>query len=642
MLEPMNASPSPNLVANLRAELQRHAPFAQMPAAQVDRFVAASAQAYYEPGEAVLSPASGPVTHLLFVRRGRISGRSGLADTGGGFEYEAGDLFPVGAAMAARAVTATYTANDDTFCLMLPLEAMQQIAQDCAPFADFLNRRVQQFLELSRRAVQVAYAQQSLAEQTLETPLGQLVRRAAYGVGAATPLAEALHAMHDRRIGSVLVLDETSGAARGILTRHDILGRVTLPGLSLQRPIGDVMSAPVQVLSTRHTAQDAALLMSRHGVRHVPVTDADDPGARVVGILSERDLFALQRLSLKQVSTAIRAAPDVDTLRLVAADIRRFARSLLGQGVRARQLTELISHLNDVLAERLVALLAAQHGVDLSRVCWLAFGSEGRSEQTIATDQDNGIVFASDDPAADRPALLAFAREVNEALDVCGYPLCKGNVMASNPDCCLTEREWLQRFSDWIDHGAPEDLLNASIYFDLRPLAGATGLASTLKDTIVREAARNARFMKQMGENALRNTPALTWAGGIDTQSQGGQQVVDLKLHGTAIYVDAARLYAMAHGVAATSTRERFAAAAQAMGVPAQESEAWIAGFEVLQLLRLQVQLERDSREAVDAPDGNPNLVDVPALNDIDRRVLKESLRVARRLQQRIQLDYLR
>jgi CBS domain-containing protein len=118
--------------------------------------------------------------------------------------------------------------------------------------------------------------------------------------------------------------------------------------------------------------------------------------------------------------------------------------------------------------------------------------------------------------------------------------------------------------------------------------------------------------------------------------------VVDLKLHGTAIYVDAARLYAMAHGVAATSTRERFAAAAQAMGVPAQESEAWIAGFEVLQLLRLQVQLERDSREAVDAPDGNPNLVDVPALNDIDRRVLKESLRVARRLQQRIQLDYLR
>jgi CBS domain-containing protein len=118
--------------------------------------------------------------------------------------------------------------------------------------------------------------------------------------------------------------------------------------------------------------------------------------------------------------------------------------------------------------------------------------------------------------------------------------------------------------------------------------------------------------------------------------------VVDLKLRGTAIYVDAARLYALAHGVAATGTRARLEAVAPAMGVPPQEAEAWIGGFEYLQLLRLQVQLARERREAVDAPDGNPNLIDVNALNDIDRRVLKESLKVARRLQQRIELDYAR
>ena len=49
--------------------------------------------------------------------------------------------------------------------------------------------------------------------------------------------------------------------------------------------------------------------------------------------------------------TTLRAAPDLATLRQGAADIRGFARNLLGQGVRARQLTELISHLNDLLAE---------------------------------------------------------------------------------------------------------------------------------------------------------------------------------------------------------------------------------------------------------------------------------------------------
>jgi CBS domain-containing protein len=633
------ATPAASLVEHLRQEMARFVPFSQMDAAHVDRFVAASSQCYYEPGEIVLEPAQGVVTRLLFIRRGSISGRRGSDETQPAHEHEAGDLLPIGAALAQRAVTATYRANADTFCLALPIAVMRELAGVSAPFADFLQRRVQQLLDLSRQALQVAYAGQSLAEQSLETPLAQLLRRAAFTVPPHTPLTQALQAMHDKRIGSVLVADDDSGAAVGILTRHDVLGRVTLPGVPLATPISAVMSAPVHALGLAHTAQDAALLMSKHGIRHVPV--ADDHG-RVVGIISERDLFALQRLSLKQVSGAIRAAPDVSTLQAVAGDIRRFARTLLGQGVGARQLTELISHLNDALTERLVTLLAAQHGVDLSRVCWLAFGSEGRSEQTIATDQDNGIVFASDDAERDRPALLAFAREVNDALDACGYPLCKGNIMASNPACCLSAREWQARFAEWIDHGAPEDLLNASIYFDFRALAGAAALTQPMRALVVREAARNARFMKQMADNALRNGPALTWTGGLDTTDLNGQSVIDLKLRGTAIFVDAARLYALAHGIEATGTRTRFEAAARALGAPPQEAEAWTGAFEVLQMLRLQVQLDGARRHAVDAADGNPNLVDVAALNDIDRRVLKESLRVARRLQQRIELDWRR
>ena len=634
----MSTSPSSSLLAHLRGELTRFPPFSQMAAEHVERFLAGCSQAYFEPGEVVLSPVSGTVTHLLFIRRGRIGVRHGVVGAGG-IEYEAGELFPVGAALAARAASATYTASADTFCLQLPLAAMQDLARVSAPLADFLERRVQKLLDLSRRALQASYASQALAEQSLETPLGTLLRRSALGVGPATPLVSALQVMHDHHVGSVLVLDDASGEALGILTRDDILGRVTLPGLPLATPIGQVMSHPVHTLGEQHSAQDAALLMSRHGIRHVPVTGQ---GGRVVGVVSERDLFALQRLSLNHISTAIRGAPDVEALRKLAQDIRRLARNLLGQGVQARQLTELISHLNDLLGERLVNLVAARRGVDLTRTCWLAFGSEGRSEQTIATDQDNGIDFESDDPAAARPALLAFACEVNEALDACGYPLCKGNVMASNPECCLSQQEWLERFAGWIDHGAPEDLLKASIYFDLRALAGATALAQPLRETLTREAARNPRFLKQLAENALRNAPALSWTGAIDTQERGERRVVDLKLHGTAIYVDAARLYALAHQVTATATRTRLEAAARAMGVPESEAGAWVGGFEHLQLLRLRSQLEHDGLAATDAADANPNLVDVAALNDIDRRVLKECLRMASRLQQRIALDYAR
>ena len=579
-------SPSGSLVGNLRGELMRYAPFAQMAPEHVDRFVAAARMAYYAPAETMLEPASGPVERLYYVRQGRITGRKGLADLAGEFEYEAGDLFPIAAFTGRRAVSATYRADIDTFCLEVPAVAAQALATDSAPFADFLTRRVLQFLELSQRALQADYASQAVAEQSLEARLDTLPRQRPLACTRDTSLAQALAQMHERRVGSMLVVD-AFGTPEGILTRHDILGRVTLPQVPLATPIGQVMSAPIFTLPSDSTFQDAALLMARHGIRHLPVLE----NGRIVNIVSERDLFALQRLSLKQVSTQLRSAPDVPALIALSAQIRRLARNLLGQGVQARQLTELISHLNDLLTERLVQLVAAARGMDLSRACWLAFGSEGRSEQTISTDQDNGLVFESDAPEADRPAWLAFAHEINLALDACGYPLCKGNVMASNTDCCLTPTEWQSRFSHWIDHGAPEDLLKASIYFDLRPIAGRSELAAPLRAMVLAGAQKVPRFLKQLADNSLRSRAPLSWRGAVETQSTDGHEWFDLKLHGTAIFVDAARLFALAHGVDTLATRARLTSAAPALGAEPNEADTWVSAFEFLQMLRLRAQL---------------------------------------------------
>lgn len=619
--------PAPSLLANLRQELMRLPPFAQMDAAGLDYFVTHSQQRYYAPGEVLVEPAHGVVQSLFFIRQGAVSGVRGLAElSGGAFQYEAGDLFPVSAAVARRAVTATYKAVQDTFVLVLPVAAMQALAAQSPPFADFLNRRILNFLELSRRALQVAYSSQALAEQSLETPLGDIARRAPVHCAPSTPLREVLSTMHGKRIGSMLVTDE-AGHPVGILTRYDVLGRVALAGVALDAPVSQAMVQPVRSLSVDHTAQDAALLMSRHGIRHVPVTR----DGVVVGLVSERDLFALQRLSLKQVSTSIRAAPDVQTLQLVAQDIRRFALTLLSQGVQARQLTALISHLNDVLTGQLLQIKASEHGFDLSRACWLALGSEGRSEQTVATDQDNALILPDDATPALREAALALARDVNQALDACGYPLCRGGIMAGEPACCLTLREWRERFAHWIEHGAPGDLLNASIYFDFRALAGDASLADILRAEVVEAARRTPRFLKQMALNSITHEAPLNWLGGIDTDDQDS---VDLKLQGTAIFVDAARLYGLAHGVTATGTRERLEAVGALLGVAPSEYQAWVGGFEFLQMLRLRVQLEG----RVD--DSAPNRIVVGSLNDIDRRILKESFRVARALQQRLQLDY--
>ena len=233
--------------------------------------------------------------------------------------------------------------------------------------------------------------------------------------------------------------------------------------------------------------------------------------------------------------------------------------------------------------------------------------------------------------------MLFRSSSVNEALDQCGYPLCKGNVMASNPQCCLTVDEWHQRFEDWMERGAPEDLLKASIYFDMRPLVGQEELTRTLRELIVSKAAALPRFIKQMADNSLRSRVPLNWLGAMETQDVEGRGMDNLKLNGTAIFVDVARLYALAHGIAQTGTRERFEALGPVLKAQPHESQAWIASFEYLQMLRLQVQMSQ-----TESPPDQANMIELATLNDIDRRILKESLRVARGLQQKMELDYRR
>jgi len=624
-----DTTPASSLLDQLSAELAAHAPFSQMQRSHVRHLVAAAREAYYAPDEVVLDAAMGPVRSLILLRQGRITAERGGA--AGKVQYEAGELFPVGAFLAERPVRSVYTAHDDCFCLLLPADAVQALVRVSPAFASYLERRALHFFELAQQALRETYASQALHEQSLEASLSTLPRKEVFACAPDTALSHALAQMHERRVGSVVVI----GAQRvpqGILTRHDILGRVTLPALPLGTPIGSVMSAPVHVLESSATLQDATLLMSRHGVRHVPVCER---GA-LVSIVSERDLFALQRLSLNGLSTRIGAARDLAALQGAAHDIRRFARILIGQGVQARQLTELISRLNDQLTQALVQLLARQQGIDLDRACWLAFGSEGRSEQTIATDQDNGLVFVSDDADRDRPEWLRFARTVNDALAACGYPLCKGNVMASNPQCCLTAGEWQARFALWIEHGAPQDLLAASIYFDLRPIAGQLELAQPLHAMLLSAPGRVPRFIKQMADNALTHRAPLDWLGALETRDDGGREWLDLKLRGTALFVDIARLYTLAHGIDASTTRARLIATAHALRAPSVEGESWVAAFEFLQMLRLRVQFDDVAAST------RPNEVDVAALNPIDRRVLKESVRVARSLQQRAELDYQR
>ena len=621
---------SHSLVQNLRQQLMQSLPFSKMAQKDVDFFLRASSEAYFAPKEIILSPADGASQFLYLIRQGRVSGRRdipGIEETA--FLLDAGSLFSIGSAFANRPVSTTYSAVDDCFCLLFPVEAMRQLASQSIPFSEFLNNRIWGLLQESRIALRNAFASQALAEQSLESRVGDLALKKPLTIGPNKSLREALTLIDEKKVGSILIMEDQH-TILGILTRYDVLSRVTLSNLDLSTPISAVMTPDVKTLTVDDTAEMAGLLMSRFNIRHLPVLDRGE----LVGIISERDLFSLQRLSLSNISSAIRGTDDLAQLKKCADDIRTFARNLLGQGVQARQLTTLISHLNDVLTVRLIEIYAAKHQLNMTQFAWIALGSEGRSEQTIATDQDNALVFSDSAPESQREVYLRFAGEVNQALNECGYPLCKGKIMASNPELCLTQHEWLFRFSRWIEQGNPQDLLNASIFFDFRVLAGNPDLLIPLKDYVRTKAAATPRFIKLIADNSLNIRVPLNWFGAIEPKEIDGQKTIDLKMQGTAIIVDVARIYSLAFGIEAINTRERLAAIGRALNVPESESASWITAFEFLQTLRLAAQIGEAKIG------GNPNVIDIEKLNIVDRSILKEALSKVRSLQQHLQLDY--
>jgi CBS domain-containing protein len=613
-------------------EIRQHPPFDRMAADHLQGLLSDATERYFEPGSEVLAPHHGPPQDLWLVLRGNVVGRRPRAvGDDEVFQLQPGDVFPVAAWTARRPVTATYQALGDLFMLRLASPSVEAAQQLSVIWADHLQQRARAYLRLAQQRLQAELAARAQEGHALDRLLGDLPRRPPVCLPATATVREALQTMHQRRIGSVL-LQATDGSLAGILTRHDVLDRITLAGADLQQAVAGVMSRPVRCLQVDDSGHDAALLMTQQGIRHVPVLE----GGRPVSIVSERDLFALQRLSLRHLTAAMDECHELADFQRMADDIRSHARQLMAQGVQARQLTAMVSHLNDRLTQRLIEVYRQQAGLPADGFCWIALGSEGRGEQTLATDQDNALIFDSPDPDTDRPRWLAFAQQINHALDQCGVPLCQGGVMACNPACCLDRREWEQRFDRWIDAGGPQELLHAAIFFDLRALTGRSEWVEALRQRILERSRASPRFIRQMTQSHLEHPVPLNWHGGIDGRKEGRHLWFDLKLQGTGLLVEGARIVALAHGIDATNTRDRLLGAGRAMGAPAEEYEGWITAFDFLQMHRMALQ----AGSQVDPQ--HPNRIDLRTLNAVDQRVLQAALRSIKTLQQRLSLDYLR
>lgn len=617
--------------------LQKFPPFNQMENTHLAYLVEQCQLRFYATDESIIKPGDGPVEHFYIVKQGRVVGERphpAKGNTETTFEITLGECFPIAALLGERATRTEHLAAEDTFCLQLNKQAFIKLFALSGCFRDFALRGVSSLLEQVNQQVKQKAVETLGTQYSLNTRLGDLAMRHPVTCSPETPLREAVRLMDEQQVGSIVIVDEAK-APLGIFTLRDLRQVVAHVHADFGQPISHSMIQAPFHLSPDASAFDAAMAMTERHIAHVCLVKDQ----RLCGVVSERDLFSLQRVDLVHLARTIRNAPRIDALGHMRGDIVQLVDRMLAHGASSTQITQIITLLNDHMVCRVIELTLEEQGDPGVPFSWLCFGSEGRREQTLYTDQDNGILFDAPDAAEAariRGLLLPIAERINQGLAQCGFALCKGGIMASNPELCLSRLEWARRFGSFIREASPENLLSSSIYFDLRVVWGDERGGEQLRQNILAQVADNTLFQRMMAGNALRQRPPVGRFKDFVVARKGNEKdTLDLKIQGLTPFVDGARLLALANGIAANNTLERLRLLIARGVIDPLDGAAYEEAYHFIQQTRMQ-QHQQQSRQNLPYS----NRIDPEVLNHLDRRILRESFRQAQRLQTSLTLRY--
>lgn len=270
----------------------------------------------------------------------------------------------------------------------------------------------------------------------------------------------------------------------------------------------------------------------------------------------------------------------------------------------SRQYDQLLNEVHDALIARTVAL-AEEHMVREGKgkppvpYAYLLFGSGGRKEQTLSSDQDSGIVYgdaasASVDAAAEE-YFGQFAKAVTDMLQQAGYPPCDGNIISSNPAWCLPLSEWYGKLATWFAEAQWEQVRYLLIMADMRLIQGSEELAAQLQQVYRESLKKQPHITRRMLDNTLHHKVIVGFFGQL-LKEQYGEQAgrIDIKYGAYIPMVNAIRLLAIQHGVACTSTLERMEELAKIGVFGTEEKEAYMGAFMLFLQLRAMIPIRRD------------------------------------------------
>jgi CBS domain-containing protein len=370
-------------------------------------------------------------------------------------------------------------------------------------------------------------------------------------------IREAAEKMAKNGSGSIFIKDE-NGKVDAIITDADLIKSTLSKGLDVGHPAASIVSSPVVAVPADSQVFEAFITMMGEDKKHLAVSSkAHD----IIGTISDKDLIAAQAHSTYLLIKTVKSAKNINQLENMHSKMALMLLDPIRNGANPEYITRLITTFSDAILDKIIEFSIAKLGSPPCKFAFMIMGSEGREEQTLISDQDNGIIYEDLENDKDKAHASAYFGELAELvcnqLNIAGYKFCDGEYMAKNPKWCQPLLNWKKYFHNWIYQGTHEDLLNSSIFFDFRGVWGDLELTDQLKSFLLDAIEKRAGFLRHLAENALHFKPPIGLFGKLVVESKGEHKdALNIKWAMQPI-VDLARVYSLKHGIVQTNTLTR-------------------------------------------------------------------------------------
>ncbi len=607
-------------LAEVRDFLAAHHPYSQLTEPVLRELPKRLVAKYYRRG-AHLIELGQHNDFLHIVRSGGvhiIDAHGVLADTA-----EPGESFGLSSVWAGAPSRYRMVAVEDTLCLLMPSEVFRHLMSVSEPFSKFF---LDQHAGRMRSGVEMVRMDES-GSAILRTRVRQMLRKKPVTTSPDTPIRAAAQVMTDLHISALLVTEGPSTGSGnklvGIVTDRDMRSKIIAGGQSPDGPISSIMTPNPTTTHPDTLAFEVLVQLTQNRWHHLPVVE----DGQLLGMVTAGDLMRLEQANPSYLVGEIDQQTTIDGVVESAKKLPNVVYQAAAQDATADDIARVITAIMDALTRKLILLTEAEIGDAPTHYCWVALGSQGRLESGLQSDQDNALLIADHVTEEQMAWFGELARRVVDGLVRCGFPLCPGDMMASNPQWRVPLRTWGSYFAQWMNAPEPDALLNAQTFFDMRPVHGDRALYERLQTSVIARAPQATRFLTYLAKQAQRFEPPLGLFRDFVTSDENGGKI-DLKAGGIAPVVQIARLAALSKGGAQLNTIDRLKAAATANALSDEKAADLTDAFEFISYIRLQHQVRQLKK-------GKPadNLIDPDTLSSFERRHLKEAFAIIRKTQ---------